>query len=173
MDQILHYFETWEPICLLVFAEESSFQRILGGAGFRPSTVCVLVAIVALSCLLFCMFVLLDMALGFWMVKQKSRCLSANMFLISWIQLCVVDLCPSFCRSCCLRHFFFCLPVGYLSLCGLCVYFSRTLRPVARGLVSFKRFPNRKTAEHVLRTDWTQDFGQNNMIRYVGEAQHV
>ena len=40
MDKILHYFETWEPICLLVFAEESSFRRILGGAGFRPSTVC-------------------------------------------------------------------------------------------------------------------------------------
>ena len=39
MDKILHYFETWEPICLLVLAEESSFQRILGGAGFRPSIV--------------------------------------------------------------------------------------------------------------------------------------
>ena len=37
---ISHHLETMGSHCLLVFAGESSFQGSLGGAGFRPSTVC-------------------------------------------------------------------------------------------------------------------------------------
>ena len=40
MDEILHHLETMGNHCLLVFTGESSFQGFLGGAGFRPSTVC-------------------------------------------------------------------------------------------------------------------------------------
>ena len=39
MDNTLHHFETWGPICLLVFKGESSFPGVSGGVGFRPSTV--------------------------------------------------------------------------------------------------------------------------------------
>ena len=39
MDKILHHFETMGNHCLLVFAGELSFQGLLGGAGFCPSTV--------------------------------------------------------------------------------------------------------------------------------------
>ena len=39
MDEILHHFETVVNHCLLVFTRNSSFQRFLGGAGFRSSTV--------------------------------------------------------------------------------------------------------------------------------------
>ena len=38
MNEILHRLETMGNHCLLLFAEESSFQGFLG-AGFRPSTV--------------------------------------------------------------------------------------------------------------------------------------
>ena len=36
---ILHHFETMGNHGLLVFTGESSFHGLLGGAGFRPSTV--------------------------------------------------------------------------------------------------------------------------------------
>ena len=40
MDEFLHHFEIIGNHCLLVFSSESLFQGFLGGAGFRPSTVC-------------------------------------------------------------------------------------------------------------------------------------
>ena len=40
MDKILHHFETMRNHCLLVCAGESSFQGLLGGAGFCLSAVC-------------------------------------------------------------------------------------------------------------------------------------
>ena len=41
-DAILHHFATMGNHCLLVFAGETSFQGVLAGAAFRPSTVGVL-----------------------------------------------------------------------------------------------------------------------------------
>ena len=40
VDEILHHFATMGNHCWLVFTGESPFQGFLGGAGFRPSTVC-------------------------------------------------------------------------------------------------------------------------------------
>ena len=39
MDEILHRYETMGHHCSLVFTGEPSVQGVLGGAGFRPSTV--------------------------------------------------------------------------------------------------------------------------------------
>ena len=42
-DEILHHFETMKNHYLLVFTGESPFQGFLGGAGFCPSTACMLI----------------------------------------------------------------------------------------------------------------------------------
>ena len=42
-DEILHHFESMRNHCLLVFTGEPLLQGVLGGAGFRPSTVALVI----------------------------------------------------------------------------------------------------------------------------------
>ena len=51
MDEILHHFETIGNHCLLVSTGESSFEVLLAGAGFRASTVLLLIrGLILLGC---------------------------------------------------------------------------------------------------------------------------